>query len=231
MLMSYIGHTLFSVLITWLVYLLALKLFKKFNKLWLNPLYTATILLVILLFLLQVDYETYSNGTGLFSLLQGTAVVSMAVPLYLQWPLLKKHFHKIFVSIMFGSFLGIFFVWLSAKVLELKAEVIASLIPKSVTIPVALSVSEALGGIPSLTILFVLTSALISLIIGPRCLEWLSIKSKIAKGLAMGACAQALGVGKSFQWGEEAGAIGIIGMTMSAVLVSFFIPIFSMMIW
>jgi putative effector of murein hydrolase len=158
MLMSYVGHTLFSVLITWIVYLLALKLFKKFNKSWLNPLYTATILLVILLFLLQVDYEMYSNGTGLFSLLQGTAVVSMAVPLYSQWPFLKKHFHKIFVSIMFGSFLGIFFVWLSAKVLELKTEVIASLIPKSVTIPVALSVAEALGGIPSLTILFVLSA-------------------------------------------------------------------------
>lgn len=231
MFMSYAGHTLFSVFTTWIVYLFALKLFKKFNKPWLNPLYTATILLVLLLFLLRVDYETYSNGTELFSLLQGTTVVSMAVPLYLQWPLLKKHFHKIFVSVLFGSFLGIFFVWLSAKVLELKTEVIASLIPKSVTMPVALSVAETLGGIPSLTILFVLISALISLIFGPRCLEWVSIKSKIAKGLAMGACAQALGVGKSFQWGEEAGAIGSVGMTMSAVLMSFFLPILSIIIW
>jgi hypothetical protein len=81
-----------------------------------------------------------------------------------------------------------------------------------------------------LTILFVLISALFSFIFGPRCLEKLNIKSKIAKGLAMGACAQVLGVGKSFQWGEEAGALGSIGMTMSAVLVSFFIPILSM-IW
>jgi putative effector of murein hydrolase len=113
--------------------------------------------------------------------------------------------------------------------LPFSGSIVASLIPKSVTIPVALSVSEALGGIPSLTILFVLTSALFSLIIGPGCLERLRIKSKISKGLAMGACAQALGVGKSFQWGEEAGAIGSIGMTMSAVLVSFFIPILSMM--
>jgi putative effector of murein hydrolase len=81
-----------------------------------------------------------------------------------------------------------------------------------------------------LTILFVLISALFSFIFGPRCLEKLNIKSKIAKGLAMGVCAQGLGVGKSFQWGEEAGALGSIGMTMSAVLVSFFIPILSM-IW
>ncbi|WP_044895703.1 LrgB family protein [Bacillus alveayuensis] len=231
MLMSYVGHTMFSVFITWIVYLLSLKLFKKYNKPWLNPLYSSTTLLVLLLFFLHVDFEMYSSGTSLFSLLQGTAVVSMAVPLYTQWPFLKKHFQKIFVSITFGSFLGIAFVWLSAKALEFKTEIIASLIPKSVTLPVALSVTETLGGIPSLTILFVLTSALISLIFGPRCLEWLNIKSKLAKGLAMGANAQALGVGKSFQWGEEAGAIGSVGMTMSAALISFFIPILSMMVW
>ncbi|EIJ81940.1 putative murein hydrolase export regulator [Bacillus methanolicus PB1] len=230
MIASNVGYTFFSTFITWLGYVLSLKLFKKFNMFWLNPLYSATILLILLMALVKVDYEKYLNGTGLFSLLQGTAVVSMAVPLYLHWPLLKKYFRKIFVSIMVGSMLGMLFVWLFAKIFGLKAEVVASLIPKSATLPVALSVSESLGGIPSLTVLFVLVSALFSLIFGPGFLERLNINSKFAKGLTMGACAQALGVNKSFEWGEEAGAIGSVGMTASAVFISLIIPFLSILI-
>ncbi|UQD51339.1 LrgB family protein [Bacillus methanolicus] len=230
MIISNVGSTFFSTFFTWLGYALSLKLFKKFNLFWLNPLYSTTIMLFLLMAVMKVDYEIYLNGTGFFSLLQGTAVVSMAVPLYSQWTLLKKYLRKIFASIMLGSMLGVLFVSLFAKVFGLKTEVVASLIPKSVTLPVALSVSKSLGGIPSLTVLFVLASALFSLIFGPGFLEKLNIKSKFAKGLTMGTCAQALGVHKSFEWGEEAGAIGSIGMTISAVFISLIIPILSILI-
>lgn len=230
MTMALIGHSLFSTFITGASYLLSLQLFYRLKKLWLNPLYTATILLALLLAFLKVDYSTYSNGTSIFSILQGTAVVSMAIPLYLQWPVIKKHSLKISFSIAIGSFSGMAFIWLTTKALLIKTDIIASLMPKSATLPVALSVSESLGGKPTLTVLFVLLSALFSLILGPSFFNWVNIKSDFAKSLSLGACAQALGVNKAFQWGEEAGAIGSVGMTTSAVLISFLIPLFAFII-
>ncbi|MFS0636102.1 LrgB family protein [Mesobacillus foraminis] len=104
----------------------------------------------------------------------------------------------------------------------------ASLIPRSVTLPIALVISTNLGGISSTTIFFVITSALVSLIVGPKLLYLLGINSKSAKGLAMGTSAQMLGASRSFAWGEEEGAMGNIAMTTSAIFLSLLVPILTL---
>lgn len=112
-----------------------------------------------------------------------------------------------------------------AQIFHLKHQLLASLIPRSVTLPIALTISSDLGGITSTTIFFVIISALISLIIGPKLLNQLGIKSKSAKGLAMGTSAQMLGANRSLLWGEEEGAMGNIAMTTSALFLSMVVPI------
>ena len=214
--------------ITVLAYVIGLKLFKAFNhNVWLNPLYTVTLFLFIFLPLLHFDYKTYETGSTLFSLLMQTAIVSLAIPLFKQWPLIKKHFKKISTGILVGCAAGICSTFFLASLFGIKEDIMASLLPKAATLPVALSAAGSIGGVPSLTVLFVLTSALFSFIFGPKVLEVFNITSKAAKGLAMGASAQALGASKCLQWGEEEGAMGAIAMTTTALIVSSIIPLYT----
>jgi putative effector of murein hydrolase len=222
-----IENMLISTGITVSAYLIGLKIFQAFNRnVWLNPLYTVTLFLFIFLPFLHLDYQSYENGSGVFSILIQTAIVSLAIPLFKQWPLIKKNFKKICTGIFVGGAAGVGSTFSLASLFGIKKAIMASLLPKAATLPVALSASGTLGGVPALTVLFVLTSALFSFICGPKVLEWLNIKSKAARGLAMGASAQALGASKCLQWGEEEGAMSAIAMTTTAIIVSSFIPFY-----
>lgn len=138
---------------------------------------------------------------------------------------MKRHLKKIFSGVFAGTSLGIFSVYIMSQVFHFNQEVMASLIPRSVTLPVALTVSDGLGGTTAFTVFFVLFSGLFSVMLGPNLLKWLGINSKAAKGLAMGTSAQMLGASRSLMWGEEEGAMGCIAMTTSAIILSLFIPI------
>jgi predicted murein hydrolase (TIGR00659 family) len=220
-----ISNFLLCTIITVLSYVIGVKVFRKLNKAWLNPLYTVTVFIICLLSLFHIDFEVYTAGTGIFSLLLGTATVSLAVPLYKQLKLIKKHFFIIIWAVMLGTLTGIVSVVLLAKAVHLNREMVLSLIPKSVTAPIALSVSESLGGTPSLTVLFVVTSAIFSLITGPLLLKLGCIRSKVAKGLALGTSAQAIGANRAFEWGELEGAMGSIAMITSALFMSLITPL------
>jgi putative effector of murein hydrolase len=223
-------HTLSSVILTLVSYCFGLKLFLKYKKAWLNPLLTASFLLIFLLLLLHINVEVYQQGSSIFNQILEVAVVALAVPLYKQWAFLKKNYEKICLGVIGGTIIGITSVIVLAQLFELKSEIIAALIPRSITLPIAITLSTALGGIKSTTVFFVVFSGLVSLLVGPKLLKQLGIRSKVAKGLAMGTSAQMLGANRSFQWGEEEGAMGSIAMTTSALFLSFFVPILSIIL-
>jgi predicted murein hydrolase (TIGR00659 family) len=215
----------FCLAITLACYFFSLKLYRKYKKAWLNPLYTASALLIFFLLIFHIHEDTYQQVSVVFNQLLQLAVVSLAVPLYKQWSFLKKNYKKIFAGVISGTVLGVIAVLGMAQLFQLKQQLLASLIPRSVTLPIALTISNDLGGITSTTIFFVIFSALISLMIGPKLLNQLGIKSKSAKGLAMGTSAQMLGANRSLVWGEEEGAMGSIAMTTSALFLSVLMPI------
>ena len=222
---SVLFNSIGCILMTLASYIASLQVFRKFKKSWLNPLYTGTALLIILLLLGNIPLSVYQKGSSLFELLLQLSVVSFAVPLYKEWPLMKRHLKKIFSGVFAGTSSGIYSGYLMSQVFHFNQEVMASLIPRSVTLPVALTVSDGLGGTTAFTVFFVLFSGLFSVTMGPNLLKWLGINSKAAKGLAMGTSAQMLGASRSLMWGEEEGAMGCIAMTTSAIIISLFIPI------
>lgn len=222
---SVLFNSIGCILMTLASYIASLQVFRKFKKSWLNPLYTGTALLIILLLLGNIPLAVYQKGSSLFELLLQLSVVSFAVPLYKEWPLMKRHLKKIFSGVFAGTSLGISSVYIMSQVFHFNQEIMASLIPRSVTLPVALTVSDGLGGTTAFTVFFVLFSGLFSVMMGPNLLKWLGINSKAAKGLAMGTSAQMLGASRSLMWGEEEGAMGCIAMTTSAIILSLFIPI------
>ncbi|PLR83297.1 LrgB family protein [Bacillus canaveralius] len=216
---------LLCIVFTLLCYLLGFQLYRKYKKDWLNPLYTAPVILIILLFACHIRGDTYQQGSLVFNKLLELAVVSLAVPLYKQWSFLKKNFNKICSGVVCGTVLGIISVIGLAQIFHLKQQLLASLIPRSVTLPIALTLSNELGGYTTTTVFFVIFSGLVSLTIGPKLLKRLGIRSKAAKGLAMGTSAQMLGANRSLLWGEEEGAMGSVAMTTSALFLSVIVPI------
>ncbi|USK58095.1 LrgB family protein [Peribacillus asahii] len=215
----------FCIIVTIACYFVSLKIYNKYKKNWLNPLYTASVLLISLLLLFHVHEETYQQVNFIFNQLLQLAVVSLAVPLYKQWSFLKKNYKKIFVGVICGTALGVISILSLSHLFHLNEQLLASLIPKSVTLPIALTIAKDLGGLASTTIIFVIISALISVMIGPNLLKYLGIKSKSAKGLAMGTSAQMLGANRSLVWGEEEGAMGNVAMTTSALFLALVVPI------
>ncbi|MDN3016340.1 LrgB family protein [Paenibacillus sp. BSR1-1] len=219
-----IDNILLCTFITVASYLMGVMVFQKFKKAWLNPLYTCTVFIICVLTLFHLNFTGYTSGTDLFSLLMGTATVSLAVPLYKQFALIKKNFFIIVCAVMTGTLTGVASIVLLTKVLHMNQEMMISMIPKSVTAPIALSISQSLGGIPSLTVSFVFVSAIFSLAIGPGLLKYTRIKSKVAKGLALGTSAQAIGAKRAFDWGEVEGAMGSIAMITAALCMSLIAP-------
>jgi predicted murein hydrolase (TIGR00659 family) len=217
-------NTSFCTAITILSYVIGWKVFHRFGKSWLNPLYTVTMLILCLLSVFPVEVQQYAAGTDLFTFLLGTATVSLAVPLYKQLHSLKQYLPVIIGGVFIGTLAGILSASLLAKGLHLSKAIVLSLIPKSVTLPIAISVSDTLGGVPSLTVLFVILSGILSLTIGPFLLARLGIKSRIARGLALGTSAQALGAGRAMEWGETEGAMGSAAMSMAALCMALLAP-------
>lgn len=215
----------FSMIITIGSYLLTLTIYRKYKKNWLNPLYTGSALLILILFIFHIHGETYQQVNFLFNQLMQLAVVTLAVPLYKQWSFLKKNYKKIFAGVTCGTLFGVASVIALGQLFHLNEQLQASLIPRSVTLPIALTIATDLGGLTSTTIIFVIISALFSVMIGPKLLQHFGIKSKSAKGLAMGTTAQMLGANRSFGWGEEEGAMGNVAMTTSALFLAILVPI------
>ncbi|MBB6452462.1 putative effector of murein hydrolase [Salirhabdus euzebyi] len=223
-----IGNVLFCLSATIIFYFFGLKLFQKYRKAWLNPLYISSGLLILLILSSNINPNTYLQGSFIFDVLLQLAVVSLAVPLYKQWSFLRKNYKKVLLGVICGTAMGVISVSAMAHLFHLQDQLVASLIPKSVTLPVALTISNNLGGLTSTTVFIVIISALISVTIGPKLLKRFGIKSKAAKGLAMGTSAQMLGANRSLIWGEEEGAMGSVAMTTSAVFLSISVPVLSL---
>jgi predicted murein hydrolase (TIGR00659 family) len=219
------GDVVFWIFFTIISYLFCLRVYSKFKKAWLNPLYTASLLLISILLIFHVQEGAYKDGSVIFNHLLKLAVVSLAVPLYKQWRFIKQNYQKIFTGVFGGTVMGVLSAVGLAQLFHLNQPLIASLVPKSVTLPIAITISNDLGGISSVTVCFVIISSLMSLTIGPNLFKRFGIKSKGARGLAMGLSAQMLGANRSLHWGEEEGAMGNVGMIASALFLSILIPI------
>jgi predicted murein hydrolase (TIGR00659 family) len=212
--------------LTMIVYLLARKLNKTFPLPITLPILTATIMVIVFLVTFKIDYETYRLGGKWIEWLLGPGVVALAYPLYKQWELLKKNPLSILIGVVSGISLGITLIIVTLKWLGFDSSIILSFIPFNSTTPVAMDVSTALGGIPSLAAVFVMIAGIGGAVIGPTLLRLLKIHHFIGKGVGMGTASHAIGTSKIIEEGEKEGAASTVAMTISAVSISILSPIF-----
>lgn len=213
---------------TVLIYLLMVKIYKRFSTPLLFPVLTATIAIILLLTLFSFSYDEYMSGAKWIDAILGPAVVSMAYPLYSQRNVIKQNLIPILTSVVIAMLSGLVSIIVFAKLIQLDHDVILSLLPKSITTPVAMQISWAIGGIPPLTAVFVIVAGLTGSLLGPFIFKVSRIEKSVSRGVSMGSASHGFGVSKLSEYGEQVLSMGSVSMTLSAVIGAFFCPIFAL---
>lgn len=118
---------------------------------------------------------------------------------------------------------------LLAKLLHLNNGLMSSIIPRSITTPIAMNVSQAIGGVPTVTAVFVIMTGLIGTIVGPFIVKWLRIDGEIARGILFGTAAHGTGTSKAFELSSLTGTISSISMILAALFTLAATPVLMMM--
>lgn len=204
---------------------------KKTKSPFANPLIIATIIVAIVMKFTGSNFETYNTFGGAYiSLFLTPATVSLAVPIYRKLDILKANFLPIFAGTLVGSIVSIISVFGLCKLFGLSEATTASLLPKSVTTPIGISLSEMFGGIPAVTTLAISITGITGAIALPFFLKIIGAKNAVQVGLSIGTASHALGTTRAIELGETEGAmsglaIGIAGL-ITAIIVSALGPIF-----
>lgn len=207
------------------IYVIANFLYLRFRKTPLNPVLTATFALVVILVVFDVPYETYMEGGDWVATLLGPAVVALAVPLYKHRELLQKNLLPIAAGIVAGVITGLVSGTLFTRWLGFTEELILTVLPKSLTTPVAMQIASTVGGIPSLAAVFVMVAGFTGILLGPYLLQILGINSPLGRGIGLGSSAHGLGTAKAFEYGPEDASMSSVAMTLAAVLGALLSPL------
>lgn len=221
-----LGIGIVIIITTIIIYLFAVKLHQKYNYPITAPIIIATILVIALLAILQLPYDTYMIGGQWINELLGPAVVALAYPLYMNRETLKKLAIPILAGTIFGSFGGVITGILLAKLVGLSDFLTYSLLPKSVTTAVAMDIADSTGGDTSLAAVFVMVAGIGGVSISSLVFKVFRVENSLAKGLGLGSSSHAIGTASAMEENQLAGSISSIAMVLSAIIVSVITPWF-----
>ncbi len=181
--------------------------------------------LILFLVLTGVPYETYTQGGGMVEFWLKPAVVALGVPLYKQLSTIRKQILPIIAAELAGCVAGVVSVVLLAQAMGASREVVLSLASKSVTTPIAMEVTAAVGGLPPLTAAVVVCVGIFGGMTGFRVMKMTRVKSPMARGLAMGTAAHALGTTAAIEHGgSRYGAWASLGLTLNGLFTALLTP-------
>jgi len=219
---------LFVTMLTYGLYKLAKLLTKKVDFPLFHPLLLTPTLLIGSISVLNIPVSDYTEGASFLTHMLGPATIAFAIPVYKHMAVLKKYMGLILISVTAGSLIAILSSFGLALLLKMENHFLISLLPRSITTPLAMEVSKDIGGQPALTIIFVIITGVLGGVMGPAVFKLFRIKSPIAKGLALGMRAHAVGTNRAIEYGEEATTFSTLAMILAGVItiLIFSVPIF-----
>lgn len=217
--------SLFSIMICLFAFEVGILINKKTKIAIFNPLLIAIALVIIYLIGFKISYKEFNRGGQFITDLLQPATVVLAVPLYKQINLLKKHLVPILSGIFIGSGVGIVYIFFLSYFLKLNPELIKSLMPKSITTPIGMQVSQSLGGNVPVTVVAIIVTGITGAIVYPFILKIFKIKNPVAVGVSLGTCSHAVGTSKALTMGETQGAMSSLSIGVAGLSVVILAPI------
>lgn len=216
-----VASPLFSIFLCIIAYKAGLWLQQKTNLAFLNPLLIAILLVIAFLTITGISLDQFNEGASFISMFLTPATCMLALSIYRQADKLKKNFIPILAGTLVGSIVSISSVLLLCTLFGLDDSITHSLIPKSVTTPIAMDVSASLGGIVPITIAAVIITGIIGAVLAPTLIKVFKIKNPIVRGIAIGTSSHALGTSKALEIGEVEGAMSGIALGLSGIITVF----------
>ncbi|WP_079433029.1 LrgB family protein [Zoogloea sp. LCSB751] len=211
--------------LTLAVYLLALALHRKAKgHPVINPVLVSVSILVILLLVTGTPYQRYFDGAQFVHFLLGPTTVALAVPLHAQLKRLLAMGGPLLIALVVGSLTAALSAYAIGALLGASTPTVISLAPKSVTTPIAMGVAERLGGLASLTAVFVILTGIFGAIFADGILRRLGVKDDASIGFALGLASHGIGTARAFQLSEQTGAFAALAMGLNGLFTAIALP-------
>jgi len=220
-----LNSPLFGICLTIIAYIIGMEIYKRFKLPILNPILIALIIIIPILLYLKIPLETYKKGGDLISFFLAPATVVLAVPLYKKINLLKQHFIPILGGIVVGVLTSILSCVFIGKILKMDLGLIRSSLPKSVTTPIAIELSQQVEGFIPITIVMVMITGMTGAILAPFICKVFKIENKIAQGIAIGTSSHAVGTSRAIEMGETEGAMSGLAIGVAGIFTVFILPL------
>jgi predicted murein hydrolase (TIGR00659 family) len=190
-----------------------------------NPVLIAMILLAAVLTVTNTPYRTYFEGAQFVHFLLGTATVALAVPFYERLPQLRAMWKPLCVGLVAGACAAVGVAVAIMMAFSAKPELILTMVPKSVTAPIAMGVAERIGGVPTVAAVFCVLTGIVGAASGKIIFDALNIRSMAVRGFALGTCAHGIGTARAYLVSPEAGAFAGLALGLHGLLASIVIPL------
>jgi len=210
----------FGICLTIATYWLGTVIQKKTGLILFNGLIIAGASIIAVLLIFDIPYEAYNEGGSLITLFVTPATVCMAISIYNNLQLMKKKLIPLLAGALAGSLTALGSGLLLCRLLGLDETMTISLLPRSVTTPVAVSISGAMGGVTSITVAAVAIAGILGNLLAPVLCRLFRTRSAVEQGLAIGACSHALGTARAMEMGEEVGAVSGLAIGLCGVITS-----------
>lgn len=220
----------FGVIATIFAYQAGISIQKKVKHPLANPILIAVLLICTLLVIMDIPLEAYQEGGNLIYLFLAPATAALAVPIYKNWQILRLNWKPIIAGTMAGSFSSIVIVFALCKLFELEESLTLSLLSKSVTTPIAVGITEQLGGIVPIAIAAVIFSGITGNIMAPFLVKVFRVEDPVAQGIGIGTASHAIGTTRAITMGELQGAMSGLAIGLSGLWTVFWTFLFSVWI-
>ncbi len=210
-----ISSPLFSIFLCIASYKIGQTIQQKTKLAAANPLLIAIVLVIAFLMITGISLEQFNEGADFISMMLTPATCMLALSIYRQATTLKKNLLPILAGTLVGSIISIFSVYALCRLFQLEDTITYSMLPKSVTTPIAMDVATSLGGIAPITIAAVIVTGIIGAVLAPALIKLFKIKDPVVRGIAIGTSSHALGTSKALDIGEIECAMSWISLGLS----------------
>jgi len=226
-----IESDLFLITFTIGVYLLSQALYRRTKLNILHPMLITTITVIAFLLGTKIEYSAYKESVGIFDFGLNMSVVALGYLMYEQMKYFKGRLLSILVSIVTGSFVGILSVVYIARAFGVDRAILTSIAPKSVTVPIAISIVEPLGGIVSITSVMVFATGIFGSIFGVWILRKVGVRDRFATGFALGSASHGIGTARAIELGAAEGALGGVAMALMGIITAILLPLIERLLY
>lgn len=223
--MEFFTNQFFLIAVTFVSYVGAQYIQRRTGLRLLNPILISIAIMICLLLGLGIDFETYQAAGSYIDFWLKPAVVALGVPLFKQLETIKKQMLPLLIAEMAGCVAGVVSVVIFAELFGASREVVMSLAPKAVTTPIAMEISQSIGGIPPLTAAIVVSTGIFGGMTGFKIVKLGRVKSPMATGLSIGTAAHAVGTSAAMERSDRYGAFSSLGLTLNGLLTTLLAPL------